>query len=57
MPRFALANNFYRGELTNEFKDLTWVEEMACAIYHNNAYISHIYLSPVSSMVIPVLMT
>ena len=45
LPRFALANNFYRGELPEEFKNLTWVEEMACAIYHNTAHISHIYQS------------
>jgi hypothetical protein len=45
LPRFALANNFYRGELPEEFKDLTWVEEMACAIYRNTAHISHIYQS------------
>ena len=45
LPRFALANNFYRGEFPEEFKDLTWLEEMACAIYHNTAHISHIYQS------------
>ena len=43
LPRFALANNFYRGELPEEFKDLTWVEDMACAIYRNTAHISCIY--------------
>ena len=45
LSRFALANNFYRGELPEEFKDLTWVEEMACEIYHNTAHISCIYQS------------
>ena len=42
---FALANNFYRGELPAEFKDLTWVEEMACAVYCDTAHISCIYQS------------
>ena len=45
LSRFALANNFYRGELPEEFKDLTWVEEMACAIFHNTAHISCIHQS------------
>jgi len=31
MPKFALANNLYRGCLPSRFHDLTWVEEMVCA--------------------------
>ncbi len=29
-PKFALNNYLYRGHLPDEFKDLTWVEEMVC---------------------------
>ena len=62
LPRFALANNFYRGELPEEFKDLTLVEEMACAIFvilHTSlAFINHqIPHNLVSSMGILVHMT
>ena len=28
MPRFALQNKLYCGSLPQQFKDLTWVEEM-----------------------------
>jgi len=45
MPRFALANNLYRGLLPEEFKDLTWVEEMVCAIYRNTAHVTRIFKS------------
>ena len=27
VPRFALANGLYRGELPEQFRDLTWVDE------------------------------
>ncbi|KAH9841060.1 uncharacterized protein C8Q71DRAFT_820827 [Rhodofomes roseus] len=43
MPRYALANNLYRGHLPTEFCDLTWVEEMACAIYHITAHLTRLY--------------
>ncbi|KAH9829080.1 uncharacterized protein C8Q71DRAFT_799842 [Rhodofomes roseus] len=43
MPRYALANNLYRGHLPTEFCDLTWVEEMACAIYHITAHVTCLY--------------
>ncbi|KAI0362717.1 hypothetical protein OH77DRAFT_1500325 [Trametes cingulata] len=43
MPRFALANNLYRGTLPSEFHDLTWVEEMVCAIYHTHAKVTRLY--------------
>jgi hypothetical protein len=33
LPCFALTNNLFQGELPDEFKDLTWVEEMTCAVY------------------------
>ncbi|KAF8901496.1 hypothetical protein CPB84DRAFT_1914346, partial [Gymnopilus junonius] len=40
IPKFALANNLYQGSLPAQFHDLTWVEEMICAIYHNTAHIT-----------------
>jgi hypothetical protein len=43
MPRFALANKLYRGYLPEQFKDLTWVEEMVCAIYRNTAHVTRLY--------------
>jgi hypothetical protein len=46
LPRFSLANYFYRGVLPGEFRDLTWVEEMVCAKYRNTAHVSRIYGSP-----------
>ena len=43
VPRMALANKLYRGVLPDQFKDLTWVEEMVCAIYRNTAHITRLY--------------
>jgi len=43
IPRFALVNNLFRGILPDAFKDLTWVEEMVCAIYRNTAHITRLY--------------
>jgi len=43
IPRFALANKLYRGILPVQFQDLTWVEEMVCAIYRNTAHITRLY--------------
>ena len=43
IPRMALANNLYRGVLPAQFNDLTWVEEMVCAIYRNTAHITRLY--------------
>ena len=45
LPRFSLANYFYREKLPDEFHDLTWVEEMICAKYWNTAHITCIYRS------------
>lgn len=45
MPRFALANNLFRGSLPDEFRDLTWIEEMVCSVYRNTAHVSRIYQS------------
>ncbi|EKM76025.1 hypothetical protein AGABI1DRAFT_45600, partial [Agaricus bisporus var. burnettii JB137-S8] len=43
MPRFALANKLYRGVLPGEYSDLTWVEEMVCAVYRNTAHVARLY--------------
>ncbi|KAH7909529.1 hypothetical protein BJ138DRAFT_1010638, partial [Hygrophoropsis aurantiaca] len=45
MPRLALANNLYRGSLPIEFHDLTWVEEMVCAIYRATAHVTRLFNS------------
>lgn len=33
LPRLALNNGLYRGELPPKLSDITWVEEMACSLY------------------------
>ena len=43
LPKFSLANNLFQGELPEQFKDLTWVEEMTYAIYRSTAYVTHLY--------------
>ncbi|THU83002.1 hypothetical protein K435DRAFT_565586, partial [Dendrothele bispora CBS 962.96] len=45
MPMFALANHMYRGELPPEIDQLniTWAEEMACALYHTRAHVIRLY--------------
>ncbi|KAG1876927.1 hypothetical protein C8R48DRAFT_591057, partial [Suillus tomentosus] len=45
VPRFALANNLYRGSLPAQFRDLTWVEEMVCALYRNIVHVTRLYQS------------
>jgi hypothetical protein len=45
MPKFALANNLYRGNLPSQFHDLTWVEEMVCAQYHYTAHVTCLFQS------------
>ena len=39
----ALANNLYHGILPDKFQELTWVEEMVCAIYRNTAHITCLF--------------
>lgn len=43
VPRFALANNLFRGTLPPEFDDLNWVEERVCALAITTAIIARIY--------------
>ena len=45
MPKFALANDLYRGQLPTHFTDLTWVEEMVCAHYRYTAHITCLFQS------------
>ena len=40
IPRFALANCLYRGELPLQFQDLTWVEEKICALYCSTVHVT-----------------
>ncbi|PBL03889.1 hypothetical protein ARMGADRAFT_912906 [Armillaria gallica] len=46
LPMFALCNGLYRGWLLEESQDLTWVEEMACAIYRCTCHVTRLYHSP-----------
>ncbi|KZS86508.1 hypothetical protein SISNIDRAFT_420793, partial [Sistotremastrum niveocremeum HHB9708] len=43
IPKFALKNDLYRGQLPVHLQDLTWMEEMTCAIYRNTAHVTKIY--------------
>ena len=45
MPKFSLANKLYRGNLPEEFRDITGIEEMVCAIYRNTAHVTRLYQS------------
>ena len=45
MPQFVLADHFYCDVLPDDFQDLTWVEEMICAIYRTSAYVTPLYES------------
>ncbi|SJL11507.1 uncharacterized protein ARMOST_14911 [Armillaria ostoyae] len=46
LPMFALRNGLYRGHLLERFRDLTWVEEMACAIYRCTCHVTRLYNTP-----------
>ncbi|KAJ3930947.1 MAG: hypothetical protein NXY57DRAFT_869326, partial [Lentinula lateritia] len=43
MPCLALNNYLYRGELVENIENISWVEEMACAIYRTTAHVARIY--------------
>ncbi|KAL1690788.1 hypothetical protein GGG16DRAFT_55089, partial [Schizophyllum commune] len=45
IPRFALANNLYRGVLPSELQDITWVEEMVCSLYRTTAHVTRLFRS------------
>ncbi|KAK0496947.1 hypothetical protein EDD18DRAFT_1073895, partial [Armillaria luteobubalina] len=42
-PRYSLRNLMFIGVLPEEFCDLTWVEEMVCAVYHCTVQITRLY--------------
>ncbi|KAJ4487108.1 hypothetical protein C8J55DRAFT_424193, partial [Lentinula edodes] len=43
MPRLALNNHLYRGELPEHLQNVSWVEEMACSIYRTSAHVTRIF--------------
>lgn len=43
MPCLALNNNMYRGELPEDLQDITWVKEMACALYRTTAHVARLF--------------
>ncbi|KAE9391589.1 hypothetical protein BT96DRAFT_749375, partial [Gymnopus androsaceus JB14] len=43
MPRWALNNHMYRGELPEYLHDITWIEEMACSLYRTTAHVARIF--------------
>ncbi|KAG0695352.1 hypothetical protein DFH29DRAFT_814280 [Suillus ampliporus] len=45
VPRFALANNLYRGELPARFQALSWVEEKICVIFCVTAHVTQLFQS------------
>ena len=45
MPKFALANLLYQGQLPSQFHDLTWVEEMVCSQFQYTAHIARLFQS------------
>ncbi|KAG1829117.1 hypothetical protein EV424DRAFT_461362 [Suillus variegatus] len=45
VPRFALANNLYRGQLPLHLQDISWVEEKVCAIYCVTAHVTRLFQS------------
>ncbi|KAK0219144.1 hypothetical protein IW262DRAFT_1235322, partial [Armillaria fumosa] len=43
LPMYALRNDLFRGTLPEEFRDLTWVEEMVCAIYRSTCHVTRLF--------------
>ncbi|PBK78400.1 hypothetical protein ARMSODRAFT_39716 [Armillaria solidipes] len=43
LPKYALRNRMFRGLLPEEFQDLTWVEEMVCAVYRCTVKVFRMY--------------
>ncbi|KDQ05681.1 hypothetical protein BOTBODRAFT_122386, partial [Botryobasidium botryosum FD-172 SS1] len=43
IPHFALKNHLYRGLLPEDLQDLTWVEEMVCALHRTTAHVTRLY--------------
>ncbi|KAK0466110.1 uncharacterized protein EV420DRAFT_1261422, partial [Desarmillaria tabescens] len=45
LPMYSLRNDLYRGSLPECFRDLTWVEEMACGIYRCTCHVTCLFHS------------
>ncbi|KAG2749901.1 hypothetical protein P692DRAFT_201712275, partial [Suillus brevipes Sb2] len=45
IPRLALKNKLFRGDLPVQFQDLTWIEEKICAIYCVTAHVTRLFQS------------
>ena len=45
LPKYALNNGLYRGVLPEEFRALTWVEEMVCCRFSTTAQVVRLYQS------------
>jgi len=45
MPKFALANVLYYGQIPSHFADVTWVKEMVCACHRYTAHITQVFQS------------
>ncbi|KAJ4478784.1 hypothetical protein C8J55DRAFT_429862, partial [Lentinula edodes] len=45
MPRLALNNHLFRGDLPDVLQDVTWIEEMICSLYRTTAHVTRIYAS------------
>lgn len=43
VPKFSYANSLFTGFLPTDLEDLTWVEEMACALYRTTAHVVRLY--------------
>ncbi|EJD37178.1 hypothetical protein AURDEDRAFT_47588, partial [Auricularia subglabra TFB-10046 SS5] len=43
IPKFALANGLYRGELPEHLRDLTWVEEQVCALHVGTTNVARLF--------------
>ena len=47
MPYLVLANHLYQGHLPDYLSDITWVEEMVCALYRTNTVVACVFASDV----------
>ena len=43
LPKYALANNLFVGNLPDELGDLTWVEEQVCALHRSTVFVYRLY--------------
>ena len=43
LPKYALANNLFVGNLPDELGDLTWVEEQVCTLHRSTVFVYRLY--------------